>query len=114
VGVDPRDTGEEFAVTSACYAARLRRLNHAGQARMGRQHRHAFLAPVREIATPTVFMGGADTYTVYASELEGTTRLLRDGQYTTDVVLRLRCPLAEQGQMAGASPHALPDEPESS
>lgn len=49
------------------------------------------------------FLGGADTYRVYASELEATTTLVREGTYTQATGRGLLTLLAEQAQMAGFS-----------
>jgi transcriptional regulator with XRE-family HTH domain len=47
------------------------------------------------------FMGGGDTYQMYASEVDTTTRLLQDAQYTSEIGRRLHSLLAEQMQQAG-------------
>ncbi|MFV2107520.1 helix-turn-helix domain-containing protein [Micromonospora sp. LOL_015] len=47
------------------------------------------------------FLGGADTYQMYAAELDSTDRLIRDGRYAEDIHRRLLAVLAEQAQLAG-------------
>jgi transcriptional regulator with XRE-family HTH domain len=47
------------------------------------------------------YLGGADTYQVYAAEVESTTTLLQGGSYTEATGRALLAVLAEQAQMAG-------------
>ncbi|MFY1635129.1 helix-turn-helix domain-containing protein [Solwaraspora sp. WMMB335] len=47
------------------------------------------------------FLGGADTYRMYAAEVDSTDRLIRDGRYAEDTHRRLLAVLAEQAQLAG-------------
>ncbi|MDQ7910795.1 helix-turn-helix transcriptional regulator [Phytohabitans sp. ZYX-F-186] len=47
------------------------------------------------------YLGGADTYRLYAAEVESTKTLIRDGSYTEATGLGLLAVLAEQAQLAG-------------
>lgn len=47
------------------------------------------------------FMGGGDTYRMYAGELSTTTKLVEEGVYTEVVGRELRGIVAEQAQLAG-------------
>ncbi|GAB3151572.1 hypothetical protein GCM10027290_41090 [Micromonospora sonneratiae] len=47
------------------------------------------------------YLGGIDTYPMYATEVESTMRLVREGSYTEATGRSLLSVLAEQAQMAG-------------
>jgi transcriptional regulator with XRE-family HTH domain len=47
------------------------------------------------------FMGGADTYHLYAAELSTTTELIKTSSYRTDVGSKLKTLVGEQAQLAG-------------
>ncbi|MFG1902555.1 helix-turn-helix domain-containing protein [Micromonospora carbonacea] len=48
-------------------------------------------------------LGGADTYHLYAAEVDATARLVREGSYRDDTGRQLLAVLAEQAQLAGWS-----------
>ena len=47
------------------------------------------------------FMGGADTYNLYAAEVSNTADLLKSGIYNSNTGLKLKSILGEQAQLAG-------------
>ncbi|MBE1485232.1 helix-turn-helix domain-containing protein [Plantactinospora soyae] len=69
--------------------------------RVGAEVPHQIAARTARLRRLDDYLGGADTFAMYAAELDSTLRLLRDGSYPDTTGRALLSVFAEQAQMAG-------------